>query len=438
MRQSVSSNQSDYDNTSSKGSKGELSQEDYNVYNISTNRTSRYDSEDGLQMTRIEPYVTPENPERTDYRYVCSANDEHLRNFPRDRHGSLDATYRRTSSSSSMDRKYGSLERNFSYSGQTQFMAEQPEYQAGQYEVDHTPADSESDLSRSTVPRECPVNAGEGDEKHWYETQESGVNTENEPPEYSEQDQPPEYESSSRPQFYIQENPPEYGPGDDHDHVAPPEENPIPYPYVGQIPQGQTFTTVHQYPNYKEESKPFEMSDFYKYSEKLRRQRSIERQQLAEPPRRAISPAPSHCSSSSSHSERAFVPHYAHSVPVMRKDTLSPQPDYAYAGSLPGTAPRGVCMPVEEQYHCGPPSPGPILTPSPQLAHVAPSPQMAHIPPSPQMTHVGSPGPYMAGPPGRASPYQSPTPQRSQRLYQSPVPMKCEPVKDPSDLKRLV
>ncbi|XP_064632201.1 uncharacterized protein LOC135490726 isoform X3 [Lineus longissimus] len=424
-RQSVTSNQSDYDNMSYKGSKGELSQEDYNVYNISTNRTSRYDSEDSLQMTRIEPYVTPENPERTDYRYVCS--DERLRTLPRDRHGSLDATYRRTNSNSSMDQKYGSLERNFSYSGQTAFMAEQPEYQAGQYEVDHTPADSESDLLSE---RERPL----GDHEHWYETQESGVNTDNVPPEYSDRDRPPEYESS-RAQFYIAENAPEYGQGDDH---TPQEDNPIPHPYVGQnigqFPQGQTFTTVHQYPSYKEESKPFEMSDFYKYSEKLRRQRSIERQHI-EPPRRAKSPAPSHCSSSSS--ERAFVPHYAHSVPVMRKDTLSPQPDYAYTGS--GTGPRGMCVPIEEQYQCGAPSPGPILTPSPQLAHVAPSPQiqMAHIPPSPQMTHrAGSPGPYMAGPPGRASPYQSPTPQRSQRLYQSPVPMKCEAVKDPSDLKR--
>ena len=97
--------------------------------------------------------------------------------------------------------------------------------------------------------------------QQWYE---SGIKSGAEP------------SSGNNPQQIRQQNPPR----------TPVFENP-PLPFVQQDPPAQQMyshtetqqMTVTKFQSYVEVSKPFEMSDFYKYSEKLRKQRTVERRQ---------------------------------------------------------------------------------------------------------------------------------------------------------------
>lgn len=298
------SNQSEYENVRSNNRYDTGSQDSgfssaNNMYNLMTQRKSHYESTDVLQ--------TPTNKEP--YENFDSAFDDKLQLSSR--HGSLDGSYGKSLSSLN----YGSLERN------TKRRNEHWGHRDRKY------SDSEKDLnlqdlepskygskrnSRSeydlSTPRnslvEVPVTheASSHTRSNNYR-RDSGRWQDSCKPEPSPIIKSPSQQQTNSEYTSSQCYSPRGHEGSFHGHSGGKYSDYSPVPKRIESPHAQssalvTVTKLQPHQNVEVVSKPFEMSDFYKYSEKIRRQRMIDQyqQQLMGVER------PSRCSSPSQHS----------------------------------------------------------------------------------------------------------------------------------------
>ncbi|XP_074644352.1 FERM domain-containing protein 4B-like isoform X2 [Tubulanus polymorphus] len=235
--------QSDYDNVSSHsgGSRGDI----HNLYNVNSHRTSRYDSADELK--------SPQSADEADSLYR-----QHMC-----RHGSLDAGVRQLGMEEKFadySKHYGSLERNFSYSGSTKKSMMDDYRKHG--------------LQTLSYSDSCGSGVGSSIDsmQHQQQQQQQQPQTVDIPKSwYVGQPMP-----TDSPIYFGHNETVDLSNIEDDSSVDiyDTEQNAV------QYPRGQSFTKVTQNPHFREETKPYEMSDFYKYSEKLRRARSVERQRL--------------------------------------------------------------------------------------------------------------------------------------------------------------
>ena len=403
--QSQSSNQSEYDNVSSGYSSRSRVEEDgcpsrettHNLYNINTTQTMRYDSADELKT-----------PEEMEERSFSESHSERLR-LP-SKHGSLDGAYNKRRAPGSLElSRYGSLEGQLSdTSGQEADLkyggkpdAEYSDSVAPLTEgMTHLGRDSESDsMSQSgsstheyprVAYREQAYSSGQTYQSyesyssvtsgtpHWYESDSPTVARQQPPPHT------PQYEVPT--QTFVQEQ----------------------AQYTREavnIPQQQM--TVTKYQSYVEVSKPFEMSDYYKYSEKLRKQRTIEkRQQKLESVLSGSGDSYMNTSASSPNMYAYAAADRTHSPASLNTTASSP---YAYDSRSNPTSPYSYSQHFQDSFYTNtPPSPG---------SHQSRSRVPQRAQPPMNYTGVGS------------------------RPYQPPQPMSCEPIHEnpaPSTPHRLV
>lgn len=262
--QSGSSNQSEYDNMYAHSQQEAI----HNLYNINTNQTMRYDSSDELKDGEGEEAYTAES--------------QRLQ-LP-SKHGSLEGAYRRRSRDfeGHMNRagsleddlmlpslapsKYGSKRDSAADYNMEYHSSSLPPPRTRESDTDSISHSSSSTQELPPPPRELLMGDGNEDsgfasyegnyqDKMWYEVGEPSSGLRQQPPPHT-------------PQF---ESPP---PSVVHqDQVSYQHES------RSQLRSPQQVMTVTKYQSYVEVSKPFEMSDFYKYSEKLRKQRNIQTKQ---------------------------------------------------------------------------------------------------------------------------------------------------------------
>ena len=290
---SASSNQSEYDNYNGAGpgsNRQHISrvEQENNLYNVNTYQSTRYDSTDELKSP-------PPTSEEYDSYY-----EGHR--WP-SKHGSLEGAYKR-SHSHEVDRHYGSLERNSSRSSSysshqdpnvlldeltpSKFgckresvtdsrdspyqPVEMPPYPHGtnyhgahhHYPHHHHHGDQQQDVSQhnTSIPfidssQTSVTSSGSSNSPYWYESRDSqgSIMRQQAPPHT------PQFESPPTPAIQ-----PEVMQMAHYDgSSASQQESPVNHQ--------QKVMTVMKYQNYVEVSKPFEMSDFYKYSERIRKQR---------------------------------------------------------------------------------------------------------------------------------------------------------------------
>jgi len=290
---SASSNQSEYDNYNGAGAGSNRQhvsrvEQENNLYNVNTYATTRYDSTDELKSP-------PPTSEEYDSYY-----EGHR--WP-SKHGSLEGAYKRSQSQEPDGRHYGSLERNSSrtssYSSQpdpnvmldeltpSKFgckresvtdsrdspyqPVEMPPFPSNpayhghshhpQY-AHHNHGDGDPAQHNTSIPfidssQQSVNSSGSSNSPYWYESQGS-IMRQQAPPHT------PQFESPPTPaiQQEVMQMPHYDGTS------AASQESPL--------SQQQKVMHVMKYQNYVEVSKPFEMSDFYKYSERIRKQRHSE------------------------------------------------------------------------------------------------------------------------------------------------------------------
>ena len=241
----------------------------HNMYNINTHQTMRYDSADELK-----------DNESDDMAYTNESQRLHLPC----KHGSLEGAYRRRSRDfeGQMNRA-GSLEDDLmlpslapsKFGSKRESTADYRDSEHHTGSLPHPPRSRESDTdsvshsSSSTQdfpppPRELLVGEGNEDsgfasyegnpgyhDQMWYEVGEPSGGLRQQPPPHTPQFESPPPTTIQQDQLY------------QHDSRK-------------QMRSPQQVMTVTKYQSYVEVSKPFEMSDFYKYSEKLRKQRNIQ------------------------------------------------------------------------------------------------------------------------------------------------------------------
>ena len=207
-----------------------------------------------------------------------------------------------------------------------------------------------------------------------------------------------------------------------HDHAnyqhqgAPPCQPPVDG-VGGGDPQSRTVT---RYQGYVEVSKPFEMSDFYKYSERLRRQRNSDGGQSvssqgsnSQTPYRGAPPSPYLTPRTIPHPSAGgqIPPHeVTHSTPYVQTQSRSSRP------SSPFSPPNALSDSTQYSSYQPP-------TPSPAIIHSVRTPTATY--------NVGgstSASPYHIQSPSYHSPQNSPR----QLPYQPPQPMTCEALQDPN------
>lgn len=246
-----------------------------NMYNVNSQRTSHYDSMDEMK--------TPTNPEPFDS--VESVFESRIK-LP-SKHGSLDGTFRKSSLTS---QKYGSLERKSSKQRDSGYEQEK-QHSDSDLNVNVTNlepnrfgskreslSDSEPRTPINNMLIELPVS--HESPTHRYENNVQRVLSPDGPWEDSTTTEPsPIIQSPNQApanavgshgvsgQLYSSQN------------VSTPQtEHSVTIQRV-ESPQSSTLVTVRKLQPHIEISKPFEMSDFYKYSEKLRRQRLLDHYQ---------------------------------------------------------------------------------------------------------------------------------------------------------------
>jgi hypothetical protein len=287
----------------------------HNLYNVHSTRTTRYDSTDELKSDYSD----------NSSGYIETSGEQR----PVTKHGSLDGAYKRRSRDFEGHPHYGSLERdgtiteltpskfgskrestsdyresiypypdnvtdlvteaeqrmaamkmqNQSHGGSLHRIQSEPSYiryQVPQY-VDSTYGSQSSvqNTSGSTNNQPDPPAGVKG----WYDNSEESQRI------LRQQQAPstPQYESP--PPFYVnQESGNMHSTPYEHQQQQPQTAPPPPqhhtathYQTVNSDQQPRVMVTKYQ--SFVEVSKPFEMSDFYKYSEKLRRQRTVKQQQ---------------------------------------------------------------------------------------------------------------------------------------------------------------
>lgn len=186
-------------------------------------------------------------------------------------------------------------------------------------------------------------------------------------------------------------------------------------PQPSPIPQHSRIVTMNKMKPHTEVSKPYETSDFYKYSERLRRQRMVEqyKQMLIGSESVSLASTSSQHSSDSEHSSYLGVP-----VPQGH-----PPSDH-------GSAPSSPYMSATSSPYPRPSSPSPFphsmggRTPYQHLrAKTQSTPIGGHVQYSYQ-SPVGSPNMYKSSPHGQSTPVQL----LRQSHYQPPKAMACQPV----------
>ncbi|XP_063399881.1 FERM domain-containing protein 4A-like isoform X1 [Mytilus trossulus] len=331
------SNQSEYENVNNykdyTGSQDSGFSSANNMYNLTTQQTSHYESSDQLK--------TPTNKNYS----------ESLENVFEDKaanHNSLDSSYRKTGN----PKNYGSLERNSRRKNET-WQPRDRQHSDSDASISHLSdidtskygskraSQSEYDLTgQKSNLIELPVRHEEqGDNRRQHGRWNDVAHTEPSPLIQSPNQ---EYRESSEPHCY---SPRSYEGKRQGGRGSPYIERSIMTKRVESPNSSAVVTVTKMQPHRSVElvSKPFEMSDFYKYSEKIRRQRMIENYQqqlLGDSLSRCSSPSqhstdsgdgstgynsvhkyphpnysPSHSSSSSGHSHYPMAPSN-HSTPV--------------------------------------------------------------------------------------------------------------------------
>ncbi|ESO99365.1 hypothetical protein LOTGIDRAFT_158452 [Lottia gigantea] len=270
--QSSSSNQSEYDNMRSGGRlEGSLDSgfsSANNMYNITSQQKSHYDSTDRLKSP------------------VHGTYDKTLTT----KHGSLEGAYRKKTNKSG--NSYGSLERNRNkkkdYSNNSGHYNDPRSHYGGKRESGSEYSDPETPTPNTSHCVEVPVHH-ETDESHYYTTKQflygdsfTSQDLSPLPPtsprkEYTdhvlrehvnEQSYSPRtYESS-----YSRSERRAYSPTYEHNVSS----SSINVKRIESQPSASKLVTVKQFQPHTEVSKPYELSDFYKYSERLRRQRQVD------------------------------------------------------------------------------------------------------------------------------------------------------------------
>lgn len=291
------SNQSEYENVQNykdyTGSQDSGFSSANNMYNLTTQQTSHYESSDQLQ--------TPTNKHHS----------ESLENVFEDKsqvHGSLDSGYRKTGT----PKTYGSLERNMRRKNDPYWQSRDRQHSDSDASVSHLSdieptkygskraSQSEYDLSGQKGNLiELPVRHEEHHDNRRPANRWNDVAHTEPSPLITSPTQ--EYREGSNdhqcysPRTYEGNYPGRKGGG----HASPYVERSVLTKRVESPNSSALVTVTKLQPHRSVElvSKPFEMSDFYKYSEKIRRQRMIENYQ-----QQLLGDSLSRCSSPSQHS----------------------------------------------------------------------------------------------------------------------------------------
>ena len=342
------SNQSEYENVHNykdyTGSQDSGFSSANNMYNLPTQQKSHYESSDQLK--------TP-------------TNKNYSENVFDDKHSSLDSSYRKTSN----PKNYGSLERNMRRKNELSWQPRDRQHSDSDASVNQLTdiepskygskraSQSEYDLSglRNNLI-ELPVRHEEQEERENRRHQNRWNDVAHTEP--SPVIQSPNQEHREEPQCYSPRNFEGNFQNRKGGRNSPYVERSVLTKRV-ESPNSSavvTVTKLQPHRNVELVSKPFEMSDFYKYSEKIRRQRMIDNYQqqlLGDSLSRCSSPSqhstdsgdgstgyssvqkyphpnysPSHSSSSSGHSHYRMAPSN-HSTPVRTQSPyLSRKGDY--------------------------------------------------------------------------------------------------------------
>ncbi|XP_050412007.1 FERM domain-containing protein 4A isoform X3 [Patella vulgata] len=276
--QSSSSNQSEYDNMKTGGRlEGSLDSgfsSANNMYNINSQRTSHYNSMDKLK-----------SPTHSGQRA-----DQYDRINLTTKHGSLEGAYRKKGSQGQgqgQGQKYGSLERNKKPDQSERCDAPLPELRPSRYGSKRESASEYSDPETPTPQSmrmvEVPVQH-ETAESHYYTTKQflygdsysgSEQSTVGMSPRHDRNLHDRSAEQCYSPRTYEGSFPRTdrrpYSPGYDHNTSSSSSVN-----RMETQPSSSKLVTVTRYQPQTEVTKPYELSDFYKYSEKLRRKRQVD------------------------------------------------------------------------------------------------------------------------------------------------------------------
>lgn len=267
------SSQSEYENVKryEKGSQDSGFSSNNNMYNINTQRTSHYESTDEIK--------TPTNP---DFSENVTAGygksdlppkyEDYRKPIPQGHYGSLERNIRRRDRWSYRDRQLSDSDSNVL-----------PDLEPSKFGSKRN-SQSEYDLvsTRSSVI-EVPVKHEEtGTPKHQRHKSapwEDSAFTEPSPIIQSPDQQENSFENNCySPRLHEGSFFGSKGPNSVNDQSFYPGRSDSPH-YTKQSNAVVTVTKIQPHRNVEVISKPFEMSDFYKYSEKMRRQRYIEQYQ---------------------------------------------------------------------------------------------------------------------------------------------------------------
>ncbi|XP_067683374.1 FERM domain-containing protein 4A-like isoform X7 [Haliotis asinina] len=281
---SHSSNQSEYDNMKQAGRlEGSLDSgfsSANNMYNINSQRTSHYESTDHLKMSTNPNYQGE------------GVYDDRL-NLP-SKHGSLDGAYRKA------QQKYNSLERNSrqDHPGNDPNLPELTPSRFGSKRESQTEYEYDPPSHRSSIMVEVPVhheehsgnrgdgNRGDGrtyysEKQFWQEAAPADPSPIVRSPEPERKDNAGRSESPQVDQCYSPRGfEGSYTRSERYVYPASSDQSVNARLRESQpSPQSSSLVTVTRLQPHMEVSKPYEMADFYKYSERLRRQRLIEHYQ---------------------------------------------------------------------------------------------------------------------------------------------------------------
>ncbi|CAC5387797.1 FERM domain-containing protein 4A,FERM domain-containing protein 4B [Mytilus coruscus] len=403
------SNQSEYENVNNykdyTGSQDSGFSSANNMYNLTTQQTSHYESSDQLK--------TPTNKNYS----------ESLENVFEDKaanHNSLDSSYRKTGN----PKNYGSLERNSRRKNET-WQPRDRQHSDSDASISHLSdidtskygskraSQSEYDLSgQKSNLIELPVRHEEqGDNRRHHGRWNDVAHTEPSPLIQSPNQ---DYREGSEPHCY---SPRSYEGKRQGGRGSPYIERSIMTKRVESPNSSAVVTVTKMQPHRSVElvSKPFEMSDFYKYSEKIRRQRMIENYQ-----QQLLGDSLSRCSSPSQHSTDSGDGSTGHNSVYKY-----PHPNYSPSHSSSSSG--------HSHYPMGPSNHStPVRTQSPYLTRKGDydsSSQSASMPKyQSQSTHVQYSVQTASG--GRVIKSVHTTTKHTQ--YQPLTPLKCDPIHNQS------
>ncbi|KAK2163132.1 hypothetical protein LSH36_85g07063 [Paralvinella palmiformis] len=390
-----------------------------NLYNVNTNKMTCYDSADELKSPASEDYDSYCS-DSEQVRWRLGADGSYLPDQPRG-YGSLDrkANARELMLSELRPSKFGSKRESHSdYRDSPYQIADAPQTAnigdprrdviSGGHLQKYDPSVSEEALSQAgdnalhntSIPYiDCSQSsismASSGTGAPWYDTREGG------------QYVPP------APTSFVRQEVQNYEHG--YHGYEPLSSRGTDSPFQAPLPNQHNQMTVMKYQNYVEVSKPFQMSDYFKYSERLRRQRVQE------------SPPTSVCGGPTSQSPHHQPPHLAQSSSSSSSSPHHPDP------SQPGQG-RVQYHGQNQASHSGSPAPFSSSRSRPSSPFAQPAyAQNEHL------AYGKQPSPYSQGSfvqtsysPHIASQQSSPYQQHSPKhvAYQPPKPMTCQLVRD--------